>query len=86
MKLGTHNSSLASAFAAASKVYCYCPPTLGWLLEAVFPKSGNKFHCFRDTESLLQAVTAEAREKDHVLVMSNGHFANLPARLAAFYA
>ena len=86
MKLGTHNSSLASAFAAASRVYCYCPPTLGWSLETVFPKSGNKFHCFRDTESLLQAVTAEAREKDHVLVMSNGHFANLPARLAAFYA
>ncbi len=86
MKLGVHNASLASAFAAASRVYCYCPAELGWSLETVFPKSENKFRCFSDTESLLQAVTADARKKDQVLVMSNGNFANLPARLAAFYA
>jgi UDP-N-acetylmuramate: L-alanyl-gamma-D-glutamyl-meso-diaminopimelate ligase len=83
MRMGVHREALAPAFAAADAVWIYAPPDLGWDVEGVVAALGARGHLRRDLDTLNADLVRELRPGDHVLVMSNGSFGGLHARLLA---
>jgi len=82
MKLGVLKDELPASLAQADRVFVYSAG-LGWDAGAVFAPLGERVRCVAEIESLAQAIAAEARAGDHVLIMSNGGFGGLHARLLA---
>jgi UDP-N-acetylmuramate: L-alanyl-gamma-D-glutamyl-meso-diaminopimelate ligase len=80
MKLGTMKDRLAGSLAGADQVYVYSAD-LGWDAAAALRPLGEKARTFADLEALVSAVAADARAGDHVLVMSNGGFGGVHAKL-----
>ena len=80
MKLGAMNAQLPSALSQADRVFGY-GQKLGWDLSEVLRPLGDKAQAFDDLTPLVAAVTRAARPGDHVLVMSNGGFGGVHARI-----
>ncbi len=80
MRMGVHKDTLLPSLAGADRVFIYTPPDLGWELPDGAPATVS---ACSDFEQLLQAVLAEVREGDHLLVMSNGGFNAIHDRLLA---
>ena len=80
MKLGVLKDELPGSLAKADRVYVYCAG-LGWDARTVFAALGDRARCESDLAALERAIVAEAREGDHILVMSNGSFGGLHGRL-----
>jgi UDP-N-acetylmuramate: L-alanyl-gamma-D-glutamyl-meso-diaminopimelate ligase len=80
MKLGVMKDELPASLAEADRIYVYSSG-LGWDARAVFDPLGARARCIDDLESLTRELAATARAGDHVLVMSNGGFGGLHARL-----
>jgi UDP-N-acetylmuramate: L-alanyl-gamma-D-glutamyl-meso-diaminopimelate ligase len=80
MKRGVMKDALPQSLAAADLVYVYTHG-LGWNANAVFGPLGDRARCLDDLDSLVGAVVAGSRAGDHVLVMSNGGFGGIHAKL-----
>ncbi len=80
MKLGVMKAELAPSLAAADRVYCYSA-NLGWDAAPVLAPLGARASCHEDLDALVAAIVAESRAGDHVLVMSNGGFGGIHAKL-----
>lgn len=80
MKLGVMKDQLPDSLAGADGVYCYTQG-LGWDARATLSPLGTKVRCEDDLEALVAALSTEARTGDHVLVMSNGGFGGIHAKL-----
>ncbi|MGB8435681.1 MAG: UDP-N-acetylmuramate:L-alanyl-gamma-D-glutamyl-meso-diaminopimelate ligase [Burkholderiales bacterium] len=80
MKLGVMKAELAPSLAAADRVFCYTA-NLGWDAAPVLAPLGARATCHDDLDALVAAIVAEARAGDHVLVMSNGGFGGIHAKL-----
>jgi len=80
MKLGVMKNQLPGSLASADRVYCYTQG-LGWDAHATLSPLGTKVRCEDDLETLVAALSTEARSGDHVLVMSNGGFGGIHAKL-----
>jgi len=80
MKLGVMKDALASSLAPADAVYVY-DAQLGWdVANALRPLAGRA-RCVREMDALIALLAREARPGDHVVIMSNGGFGGLHARL-----
>jgi UDP-N-acetylmuramate: L-alanyl-gamma-D-glutamyl-meso-diaminopimelate ligase len=82
MKRGVMKDALPPSLAQAERVFVYSSG-LGWDARAVFAPLGRRARCEEDLERLVEAVVAEARAGDHVLVMSNGAFGAIHEKLLA---
>jgi len=82
MKLGTMKAALPPSLAQADEVFCYAAD-LGWDAGAALAPLGARAHVHGDLGGLVDAVTARARAGDHIVVMSNGGFGGVHARLLA---
>ncbi|MFS8085569.1 MAG: glutamate ligase domain-containing protein, partial [Acidobacteriota bacterium] len=80
MKLGTMKAQLPAALAAADHVFCY-GNKLGWEPAEALRPLGDKARSFDDLGQLVIAVVQCARPGDQVLVMSNGGFGGVHARI-----
>lgn len=80
MKLGTMKDRLAASLEQADRVYCY-GAQLGWDAAGALAALGERVRVDDDLERLVEAVVAEARFGDQILVMSNGGFGGIHARL-----
>lgn len=80
MKLGVMKDRLAGSLTRADRVYCYAA-NLGWDAAGALAPLGEVARVEEDLEGLIGQVVAEARPGDHVLVMSNGGFGGIHARL-----
>lgn len=80
MKLGVMKDRLAASLIGADRVYCYAAH-LGWDAAGALAPLGELAWVEEDLERLIERVVAEARPGDHVLVMSNGGFGGIHARL-----
>jgi UDP-N-acetylmuramate: L-alanyl-gamma-D-glutamyl-meso-diaminopimelate ligase len=80
MKRGVLKDELPASLELADKIYVYTAG-LGWDAPAVFESLGSKARCIGDLDALVQAVAADARPGDHVLVMSNGGFGGVHGKL-----
>jgi len=82
MKMGAVKDALPGSLAAADRVFCYAA-NLGWDVAATLAPLGAKASVHSDLIALVQAVVAESRPGDHILVMSNGEFGGVHDKLLA---
>jgi len=84
MRQGVHRTTLGPSLEEADAVFIYAPADIGWDVEAALGQAHA--HVYRTHEALLSGLVAYARAGDHILIMSNGGFANLHARLLAAFS
>jgi UDP-N-acetylmuramate: L-alanyl-gamma-D-glutamyl-meso-diaminopimelate ligase len=82
MKLGVMKAQLPASLKAADQVYCY-DANLGWDAARALAPLGAKARAFDDLDRLVGQLVADARPGDHVLMMSNGGFGGIHAKLLA---
>jgi UDP-N-acetylmuramate: L-alanyl-gamma-D-glutamyl-meso-diaminopimelate ligase len=82
MKLGTMQSRLAGSLAGADLVYCYASH-LGWDPERALAPLSSRAATYSELDPMLEALAHVLRPGDHVLVMSNGGFGGIHAKLLA---
>ena len=80
MKLGIMKAALPASLAAADLVYCY-DANLGWDAAEALAPLGAKARVFDNLDKLVSQLVADARPGDHVLMMSNGGFGGIHAKL-----
>jgi UDP-N-acetylmuramate: L-alanyl-gamma-D-glutamyl-meso-diaminopimelate ligase len=81
MRMGVHRDTLAASLAGADEVWFYAPPDLGWNLPAAIRSLGGRAHIAADMGELVERLGARLKPGDQVLIMSNGGFGGLHARL-----
>ncbi len=78
MKLGVMKQQLPESLKQADQIYGYGATdgkaALGWDLKEALLPLGQKAQTFDDLDQLVQAIVADAKTGDHILVMSNGGF------------
>ncbi len=80
MRAGAHRAGLAAALADDDLALLHCAQPLAWDVDEVLrdlPRSGG---FFSDADTLVEALSV-ARPGDHVLLMSNGAFGGVRAKL-----
>jgi UDP-N-acetylmuramate: L-alanyl-gamma-D-glutamyl-meso-diaminopimelate ligase len=82
MKLGTMQALLASSLTGADVVFCYAKG-LGWEPSAALAPLGARAFVFHDIDPMVDSLAEMLRPGDHVLVMSNGGFGGVHAKLLA---
>jgi UDP-N-acetylmuramate: L-alanyl-gamma-D-glutamyl-meso-diaminopimelate ligase len=82
MKMGAVKDALPESLAGADRVFCYAA-NLGWDVEGTLAPLGSKVTVHNDLATLVQAVVAESRPGDQILVMSNGGFGGVHEKLLA---
>jgi len=82
MKLGTMQSRLARSLEGADLVYCYASH-LGWDPERALAPLSSRAAIYSELEPMVNALGHLLRPGDHVLVMSNGGFGGIHAKLLA---
>jgi UDP-N-acetylmuramate: L-alanyl-gamma-D-glutamyl-meso-diaminopimelate ligase len=80
MKRGVMKAALPKSLDLADRIYVYTAD-LGWDAQAVFGPLGARARCIDDLGALIQAIVADAQPGDHVLIMSNGGFGGIQAKL-----
>jgi UDP-N-acetylmuramate: L-alanyl-gamma-D-glutamyl-meso-diaminopimelate ligase len=80
MKRGVMKDALPASLEQAEQVFVYTSG-LGWDAPAVFAGLGRRACCEENLPALIEAVAAEARAGDHVLIMSNGGFGGIHEKL-----
>ncbi|KAA0014296.1 UDP-N-acetylmuramate:L-alanyl-gamma-D-glutamyl-meso-diaminopimelate ligase [Billgrantia pellis] len=83
MRLGTLRDRLASSVSAADTAFWYQPPGLDWSLDPVLEASPVPARLEQDIGALVAALVAEARPLDRIVIMSNGGFGGIHAKLLA---
>ncbi len=82
MRQGTMKSRLAESVALAEAVWWYQPPGLDWSLNEVAAEHAGS-RVATDLDALVGEVVAVARPGDRIVVMSNGGFGGIHAKLLA---
>jgi len=80
MKLGAMKALLPASLEGAARSFCYSAK-LGWDAAQALAPLGARASVHADLQELVDAVVAEARAGDRVLVMSNGGFGGVHERL-----
>src|SRR5688572_4174088 len=82
MKLGVMKQALPGSLEAADHVYCYSGG-LSWDPADALRPLGSRASVYADLSALIARIAADSSSGDHVLVMSNGGFGGIHARLLA---
>ncbi len=80
MKLGVMKDQLADSLREADAVFCFVGG-LDWDVGAALAPLGSRAQCHGELGTLVDAVVAQARSGDQVLVMSNGGFGGVHQKL-----
>ena len=81
MRMGVHRGDLAASLAEADAVWLYQPGELDWDLREVAATLIRPASVLADLDELVAAVVEHARPGDRVVVMSNGGFGGIHAKL-----
>ncbi|HET8791755.1 MAG TPA: UDP-N-acetylmuramate:L-alanyl-gamma-D-glutamyl-meso-diaminopimelate ligase, partial [Modicisalibacter sp.] len=83
MRLGSLKERLAESVNDADAVWWYQPPGLDWSLDGVIAASAVASRQSDDIEALVAQLVDEARRNDRIVIMSNGAFGGIHAKLLA---
>ena len=72
--------ALPASLAQANGLYLY-GVRLGWDPAQLFRAAGREVECPASIDALVAAIVQAARPGDHVVVMSNGGFGGIHAKL-----
>lgn len=81
MKMGYHQQTLAASFDAADVVLWYKSSVTKLDLDAIAAAAKAEFMSMTDTAAMIDWLVANARQGDHIVVMSNGGFEGMHQRL-----
>ncbi len=85
MKLGIMKAQLPASLEDANLIFGYGAATghhaLGWDLKASLAPLAERAQAFDALDALVRAVSAAAQPGDHVLIMSNGSFEGVHAKI-----
>ena len=81
MRAGAHAAALGPALAGADLVHVLARPELGWDTGQLRTALGETLQLHPDSDALSAAICRQARPGDAIVLMSNGSFDGLPARL-----
>jgi UDP-N-acetylmuramate: L-alanyl-gamma-D-glutamyl-meso-diaminopimelate ligase len=81
MRMGVHKASLADSLQRADEICLYQPAGLDWNIDEVAARSKKPAKIFSSTEEIINYLSAQAAEGDHILIMSNGGFEAIHQRL-----
>jgi len=82
MRMGLLKDALPDSLIDADRVYCYSA-NLGWDADGTLAALGARLQTHDHLPTLIEAIVADAREGDHVLIMSNGGFGGIHDKLLA---
>jgi UDP-N-acetylmuramate: L-alanyl-gamma-D-glutamyl-meso-diaminopimelate ligase len=82
MKQGVWKDDLAASLQDAQEVFCYTA-NLGWDAAGALSSLGEKMKTSDDIDALIAMIIRVAQPGDHVLIMSNGGFGGIHAKLLA---
>ena len=82
MKRGVVKDALPASLRQADRIFCY-RAGIEWDLAGTLAPLGARVQVHDALETLVAAIAREARDGDQVLVMSNGGFGGIHARLLA---
>jgi UDP-N-acetylmuramate: L-alanyl-gamma-D-glutamyl-meso-diaminopimelate ligase len=80
MKLGAVKDALPGSLRDADLTFCYAN-NLGWDAAATLSPLGAAASTHDDLEAMVECIAQQARQGDHVLVMSNGGFGGIHEKL-----
>jgi UDP-N-acetylmuramate: L-alanyl-gamma-D-glutamyl-meso-diaminopimelate ligase len=83
MKLGAVAAQLAPSLAAADRVFCYAGAGINWNVAGALAPLGEVASVHTDIDAMVEAIVTTARSGDQCVVMSNGGFGGIHARLLA---
>ncbi|MDH5446181.1 MAG: UDP-N-acetylmuramate:L-alanyl-gamma-D-glutamyl-meso-diaminopimelate ligase [Gammaproteobacteria bacterium] len=81
MRMGVHGDSLGSSLDEADEVLLYKPKGVDWSVEQAVAHRPDTGKVYETTEDLIKQLVSRSQSGDHVLIMSNGGFENIHARL-----
>jgi UDP-N-acetylmuramate: L-alanyl-gamma-D-glutamyl-meso-diaminopimelate ligase len=81
MRLGAHRASLPGSVAPADRVYWFQPAGVDWDMEAVAAACAVPATVHATTEEIVRQLVADRRPGDRIIVMSNGGFEGIHARI-----
>jgi UDP-N-acetylmuramate: L-alanyl-gamma-D-glutamyl-meso-diaminopimelate ligase len=80
MKLGAVKDALPGSLRDADLTFCYAH-NLGWDVAATLAPLGMRASTHDDLEAMVECIVQQARQGDHILVMSNGGFGGIHEKL-----
>jgi len=83
MRLGAHRERLPHCTRDADRVLWFQPVGVDWDLESVAAASQAESVVYRSTAEIIAALVSDARAGDRIVIMSNGGFEGIHARLVA---
>ena len=83
MKLGTHREALAKSLQHADRIWLYQGPTVQWDVAGAVQSLGTKAAVIKDIDALVEQLVTDAQANEHILIMSNGGFGGIHAKLLA---
>ncbi|WP_354623454.1 UDP-N-acetylmuramate:L-alanyl-gamma-D-glutamyl-meso-diaminopimelate ligase [Psychromonas sp. MME2] len=81
MKMGVHKEALVNSLAMADVVYCFEDANIDWSIQALFAEQVQQVTVEHDIEALIKRLVDTTQSGDHLLIMSNGGFANIHQKL-----
>ena len=81
MRLGVHVDQLADAFNQADEVFMFEPNDLQWSIQEVADQMQPVCKVFSTVEEIITALLNEVKKGDNILILSNGSFDDLSAKL-----
>lgn len=81
MKMGIHKDEIAPSLKDADEVFIFQPETIPWSVSSITDALSQKSAWSADLEELIAMIAENARENDHILVMSNGAFGGIHHKL-----
>ena len=77
MRMGRFQDKLAGSLAQADRVVLYQAPDLGWDLGKVATSLAGRGQIYTSIQATIDAICAQARPGDQILIMSNGGFGGI---------
>ena len=83
MRMGVHKEELAPALDGADAVLLYQPADFKWDMAIVTNALNGRARVFRSVDDIVATLAHELKADDQVLIMSNGGFEGIHAKLLA---
>ena len=83
MRMGVHRAELGPALAGADQVILFQPAEFPWDIHIVTAALNGRARVFRSVDEIVTVLGQELRPDDQVLIMSNGGFDGIHAKLLA---
>jgi len=81
MRMGVHKKELLDSLQQADEVYLYQPKNTDIDLEEMARHSSTSANVYAEVSSIIGDISKQAKQGDHVIIMSNGGFESIHTRL-----